>query len=275
MNEQTQLNEALHFVKSKIKTIPTVAIILGSGLGTLADEIENKFIIDCRDIPHYPVSTVADHAGIWVIGELKKVPVLALKGRVHTYEGYSARKVTFSIRLMAKLGINRLIVTNASGAVNANFQPGDLMLIEDHINFMFDNPLVGDNCVAADQRFVDMFEAYDKTFIKKTKELAKRLKIPLKSGVLLTSKGPTYETAAEIRMARILGADAATMSTVPEVIAAKQKKLRVLGISCITNMATGITGERLSHEEVQQTAYKIKHQFAKLVKEILYQISEW
>ena len=275
MEEYKQVDESVQFLKPKIKETPQVAIILGSGLGVLADEMEERQVIDCRDIPNYPVSTVPDHAGIWVLGKLNNVPILALKGRVHTYEGYSARRVTYSIRLMAQLGISRLVVTNASGGINKSFKPGDLMVITDHINFMFDNPLVGDNKIPANQRFVDLYEAYDKKYIQGALNVSNSLNIPVKTGVLLTSKGPTYETAAEINMARILGADSATMSTVPEVIAAKQMKMRVFGISCITNMATGITGQKLSHEEVQETANRIKEQFVSLMKEILMNLPNW
>ena len=275
MTEQEQLQQSLEFVRAKIKIQPKIAIILGSGLGSLADIIEDAVRIPTSEIPHYPVSTVPDHAGLWVIGELNDVPILALKGRVHTYEGYSARKVTYGIRLMAKLGIEKLIVTNASGGANPNFSPGDLMVITDHINLLFDNPLIGDNQVPASERFVDMYGAYDKKFIKETLALAKSLGIPLQQGVLLTSKGPSYETAAEVRMAKTIGADALTMSTAPEVIAARQQKIRVLGISCITNLATGISDKKLNHQEVQETADKIKETFIRLVTEIIGKISEW
>ncbi len=275
MNERQQLEESHLFLKQRIKKIPQVAIILGSGLGPLADELKDKLIIDCREIPHYPSSTVPDHAGLWVAGYLDNTYIMALKGRVHTYEGYSARRVTYSIRLLAKLGITRLVATNAAGGINQKFQTGDLMVITDHINLLFDNPLIGDNDVPAEQRFLDLYEAYDKKYIEKTLDLGKLLDIPLQTGVLLTSKGPTYETAAEVKMVKIMGADAVTMSTVPEVIAAKQMKMRILGISCITNMATGISQQKLTHEEVQETANRIKDKFIHLMKAILTQLSNW
>ncbi|NOZ62296.1 MAG: purine-nucleoside phosphorylase [Calditrichaeota bacterium] len=275
MDEKQQLAKSLQFIKDKIDIQPELAIILGSGLGSLADTLENSTVIPTAEIPHYPISTVPDHAGIWVLGFVKDVPILALKGRVHTYEGYSARKVTYSIRLMAKLGIEKLIVTNAAGGANPNFSPGDLMVITDHINLLFDNPLLGDNQVPAEQRFVDMSDAYDKTFIKNTLALGSSLGIQLQSGVLLTSKGPSYETAAEVRMAKAIGADALTMSTVPEVIAARQQNIRTLGISCITNLATGISQKKLDHEEVQETANRIKDTFIRLVKEIIVHMPEW
>ena len=273
--EIAQIEESIQYLKQYIDDMPEIAIILGSGLGPLANELENKTIINCSDIPNYPISTVPDHAGIWVLGELNGIRLLVLKGRVHTYEGYSARRVTYSIRLMAKLGIRSLIITNAAGGINKNFKPGDLMIITDHINLMFDNPLIGDNQVPASQRFVDLYNAYDKKYIEGALKIAKKLDIQIQTGILSTAKGPTYETAAEVKMSRLLGADAATMSTVPEVIAAKQDNVRTLGISCITNMATGITNEKLNHEEVQETANRIKHQFIQLIKEIIKNINEW
>jgi purine-nucleoside phosphorylase len=273
--ESKKLNESLKFISQKIKTKPAVAIILGSGLGSFGDELSDKLIIDCKDIPHYPVPRVAGHAGVWIFGKLEHISILALKGRVHSYEGYSARETTYPIRLLANMGIDRLIVTNAAGAINKNFNPGDLMLIKDHINFLFDSPLIGDNTVSADQRFIDLSGAYDSEFIKAALAVSQELNIPLRTGVLICLKGPSYETAAEIRMARTLGADAGTMSTVPEVIAASQLKMRVLGISCITNMATGITNEKLSHEEVTQTANRIKDKFVRLMKAILKQLPKW
>lgn len=273
--EQEQIQESIQYLKRTVDKIPEIAIILGSGLGPLADELENKTIIKCADIPNYPVSTVPDHAGIWVVGELSGVRILALKGRVHTYEGYSARRVTYSTRLMAQLGISRLIITNAAGGINKNFSPGDLMIITDHINLMFDTPLIGDNQVPADQRFVDLYNCYDKNYIEGALKTAKRLGMQIQTGVLSTAKGPTYETAAEVKMARVLGGDAATMSTVPEVIAAKQNNMRLLGISCITNMATGITDQKLNHEEVQETANRIKNRFIQLIKEIIKNITGW
>jgi len=270
-----KLKQSLKFISQKVKNKPAAAIILGSGLGSFGDELIDKEIINCKDIPHYPAPRVAGHAGIWIFGRLGNVPVLALKGRVHTYEGYSTRQVTYPIRLLAKLGIDKLVVTNASGAINTDFNPGDLMLIKDHINFLFDSPLIGDNTVSADQRFIDLSQAYDPEFIEGAKSIAQKLNIPLRTGILICFRGPTYETAAEINMARILGADAGTMSTVPEVIAANQLKIRVLGVSCITNMATGILNQKLSHEEVTQTANRIKDKFVRLMNEILKQLPSW
>ena len=273
--ETQKLKQSLKFISQKVKTKPAAAIILGSGLGSFGDELIDKKIINCKDIPHYPVPRVAGHAGVWIFGWLENVPILALKGRVHTYEGYSTRQVTYPIRLLAKMGIDKLVITNAAGAINKNFDPGDLMLINDHINFLFDSPLIGDNTLSAEQRFIDLSQAYDREFINGAKSIAQNLNIPLKTGVLICFRGPSYETAAEIRMARILGADAGTMSTVPEVIAANQMKMRVMGISCITNMATGILNQKLSHKEVTETADRIKDKFIRLMKEILKQLPGW
>ena len=270
-----KLNQSLKFLQPLIKTNPTTAIVLGSGLGSLADELTQKTTIKCEEIPFYPKPMIAGHAGIWVIGYLDTVPIIALKGRVHTYEGYSAYQATYPIRLLSKIGIKNLVVTNAAGGVNKNFRPGDLMIITDHINLLYDNPLIGDNSISADERFVDMLEAYDSKFIQRAGEIARSLGIDVQSGVLVTSKGPSYETAAEVKMARILGGDAVTMSTVPEVIAARQKQMRVFGMSCITNLATGISDKKLSHAEVTETANLIKDQFVRLMKEILKQMPSW
>ena len=273
--EQQKLNKSFQFLESKIRLSPAIAIILGSGLGSLADELTEKTIINCIDIPHYPAPRIPGHAGLWVIGKLDNVPVLALKGRVHTYEGYTARQVTYPINLMNKLGLTKLIITNAAGGINTNFNTGDLMIINDHINFLFDSPLIGDNTLSADQRFIDLSQAYDFKYIQGALTVAQLLKIPVQTGVLICFKGPSYETAAEIKMARILGADAGTMSTIPEVIAANQLKMRVLGISCITNMATGIINKKLSHKEVTETADRIKDKFVRLMKEILKRLPDW
>lgn len=273
--DQQKLKNSLAYLETRVKQAPEVAIILGSGLGSLADEITDKTVIQCKDIPHYPIPRVAGHAGIWVFGKLNGISILALKGRVHTYEGYSAREVTYPIRLLAGIGIRNLIVTNASGAINKSFQPGDLMIIRDHINFLFDSPLISDNSLPAEQRFTDLSHAYDKNFMRNALMISQALNVPLKIGVLISFKGPSYETAAEIRMARVLGADAGTMSTVPEVIMANQLNMRVLGISCITNMGTGISGKKLNHDEVTETANRIRDKFVKLMKEIIKQIHEW
>ncbi len=265
----SELQYALKYVRGKISSKPKIAIILGSGLGPFADELSDKIVISTSSIPNYPVSTVEGHAGKWIMGEFKGKPVLALKGRVHSYEGYSLQKVTFGIHLLAEFGIQTMIVTNAAGGLNRSFAAGDLMLITDHINLMFDNPLFGPNDNSLGPRFPDMCAPYSVKLQKLAENTALELGIKLQKGVLASLKGPTYETAAEVRMMQNLCADAGTMSTVPEVITAVYRGLRVLGISCITNLGTGMTPNKLSHEEVTEVAEHVKDKFFRLIKEII------
>ena len=272
--ESNQLQESLNFIKGKINTSPSIGIILGSGLGTFADNLSKQTIISCNKIPHYPVSTVEGHEGLLYFGKLDNCDILALKGRVHLYEGYSMQQVTYAVHIMAELGIKSLIVTNAAGGVNESFTPGDLMLITDHINFTFDNPLIGLTPSSEEKRFVDMTHVYYPSYQKLATEVSKKLNIPIRKGVLFVSKGPCYETAAEVRMIKTLGGDACTMSTVPEVIVAHQKGIKVLGISCITNMATGISTQKLDHLEVTITANRIKDKFLRLISEIIRQMAK-
>jgi purine-nucleoside phosphorylase len=264
-----RLRESRRFIESKLNPVARTGIILGSGLGPFADELAEAVALDCRDIPHYPVSTVEGHAGRWVFGKVGGVDILAMQGRVHAYEGYSIAAVTYPIHLMAEIGIRNLIITNAAGAVNSRFQPGDLMLIVDHINLMFDNPLFGPNDPRLGPRFPDMSEPYSRDLIALAESAALELGIPLRKGVLVASKGPAYETAAEVEMYRRLGGDAATMSTVPEVIAAVYRGVRVLGISCITNLATGLSDRPLSHEEVVEVGRQVRQKFAALIKGVV------
>ncbi len=267
--DKTNLQEALSFIKSKTENKPKIALILGSGLGPFASEIENAAIIPTESIPHYPVSTVSGHAGKWIFGEISGKSVLALKGRIHSYEGYPFKTVVFPIHLMAELGIKTLIVTNAAGGLNPHFTPGDLMVICDHINLMFDNPLFGKNEDTAGPRFPDMSEPYTQRLIELAEKTALESGIRVKKGVLCGLKGPTYETAAEIKMMQKFGADAGTMSTVPEVITAVYRGFEVLGISCITNLATGMSTEKLSHDEVTEVADMVKDKFSHLIREII------
>ena len=264
-----QIEKAANFIKSKMTTAPEIGLILGSGLGVLAEKIENPIILPYQDIPEFPVSTVEGHAGQLVIGELSGKKVVAMQGRFHFYEGYSMNQVTFPVRVMKLLGVQTLVVTNAAGSVNESFQPGDLMLITDHINFMGTNPLIGANDARFGVRFPDMSEAYSKEFRNLAKQVAKRQGLDLKEGVYVGNSGPTYETPAEVRMARIVGGDAVGMSTVPEVIVARHCGMRVLGISCLTNMAAGILNQPLSHDEVIETTEKVKTSFLSFVKEII------
>ncbi len=268
-NYQQALQTAQHFLEKRVKRFPEIAVILGSGLGNFADELTKTVEIPTKEIPNYPISTVSGHAGRWVFGEVSGKYILAMKGRVHFYEGYPMQQVVFPTHLMANLGIRTLLVTNASGGINPLFQPGDLMLIEDQINLFFTNPLMGREAASLGPRFPDMSQPYNRELMALALRVAQEEKIPLKKGVLIGSRGPTYETAAEIRMFQRFGGDAATMSTVPEVIAANQRGLRVLGISCITNMATGLSAQPLTHEEVTLVADQVQEKFHRLVKAIL------
>jgi purine-nucleoside phosphorylase len=260
---------AAEFLKQKYRNQPKIGLILGSGLGVLADEIENPVKIPYREIPGFPVSTVEGHAGQLVFGVLSGVEVVAMQGRFHYYEGYSMDKVTFPVRVMKAIGVESLIVTNAAGGVNETFSAGDLMIITDHINFTGTNPLIGPNDPKLGVRFPDMSEAYTKELRTLAKEVASRLSIDVKEGVYFGFSGPVYETPAEIRMVRVLGGDAVGMSTVPEVIVARHSGMKVLGISCISNMAAGILDQPLTHDEVIETTEKVKANFLLYIKEIV------
>jgi purine-nucleoside phosphorylase len=263
------IEKASRYLKEKFHLKPEIGLILGSGLGVLADEIENAVKIPYNEIPEFPVSTVEGHAGQLVFGTLQGKTVVAMQGRFHFYEGYSMDKVTFPVRIMKTLGVRSLIVTNAAGGVNESFQPGDLMIISDHINNMGTNPLIGPNDDHFGVRFPDMSEAYCKNLRQLAKEVAEKLNIPIKEGVYVANTGPSYETPAEVRMIRKLGGDAVGMSTVPEVIVARHANMKVLGISCISNMAAGILDQPLTHDEVIETTEKVKSNFLSLVKEIV------
>jgi purine-nucleoside phosphorylase len=254
------------YIKGKLTVTPKIGLILGSGLGVLADEIENATKLPYDQIPGFPVSTVEGHAGQLVIGYLAGVPVVAMQGRFHFYEGYSLYKVTFPVRVMKEIGVETLIVTNAAGGVNTSFNPGDLMIITDHINNTGVNPLIGPNDNELGVRFPDMSTAYSTNLQEKVQNVAEKLGIDLKEGVYLGNTGPSYETPAEVRMVRMLGADAVGMSTVPEVIVARHAGLQVLGISCISNMAAGILDQPLTHDEVIETTEQAKTTFLSLVK---------
>jgi purine-nucleoside phosphorylase len=265
----TEIENASKFLREKYGHTPKVGLILGSGLGILADEIENPVKIPYHDIPDFPVSTVEGHAGQLVFGVLNGIQVVAMQGRFHYYEGYSFDKVTFPVRVMKQLSVETLIVTNAAGGVNQNFEAGDLMIITDHINNMGSNPLIGQNDSKLGPRFPDMTEAYSRVLREKAKAIAAELQISVKEGVYVGNTGPSYETPAEIRMIRTLGGDAVGMSTVPEVIVARHAGLNVLGISCISNMAAGILDQPLTHDEVMETTEKVKANFIKYIKAIV------
>ncbi|MBO8170612.1 MAG: purine-nucleoside phosphorylase [Bacillaceae bacterium] len=263
------VQEAKTFIEKKVDLRPEIGLVLGSGLGVLAEEIEDPVVIKYPDIPHFPVSTVEGHAGQLVVGMLKGKKVVAMQGRFHYYEGYDLKEVTFPIRVMKALGIEKLIVTNASGGINEDFEPGDLMLIQDHINMTFRNPLIGPNEDEWGVRFPDMSSAYSPELRELARRVADRQGLSLREGIYVGLIGPSYETPAEIRMLRKLGGDAVGMSTVPEVIVARHAGIEVLGISCISNMAAGILPQPLSHEEVMETTERVKSQFLTLVRGII------
>ena len=261
-----KIQESAKYIKSKTDINPQIGLILGSGLGVLGDEVENPTTIKYNEIPNFPVSTVEGHAGQLVIGTLEGKDVVVMQGRFHYYEGYPMQDVTFPVRVMKALGVETIIVTNAAGGSNKSFTPGDLMIITDHINFGGNNPLIGPNENRLGVRFPDMSKAYTPELITLAKKTASELGINVKEGVYMFLTGPTYETPAEIRMAQMLGADAVGMSTVPEVIVASHSGLKVLGISCITNMAAGILDQPLNHKEVIETTQKVQSEFLSLVK---------
>ncbi|AWI07060.1 purine-nucleoside phosphorylase [Clostridium drakei] len=269
MTLEENIKEASKYILEKTKHKPEIALILGSGLGALADEIENAEYYPYSEIPNFPISTVQGHAGRLVVGNLKGKTVIAMQGRFHYYEGYAMQEVTFPIRVMKLLGIEKLIVTNAAGAVNVNYKPGDLMLIKDHINLSGNNPLIGKNLDSFGTRFPDMSEAYNKELREKVKKISEQLNVPLQEGVYACMSGPTYETPAEINMIRVLGGDAVGMSTVPEVIIANHSGIKVIGVSCITNMAAGILKQPLNHKEVMETSEITREKFVKLMKGIV------
>ncbi|MBB6216655.1 purine-nucleoside phosphorylase [Anaerosolibacter carboniphilus] len=265
--------DASNFIKNKISTAPEIGLILGSGLGSLANEIENPTVIPYDQIPNFPISTVEGHEGQLVLGTLEGKNVIAMQGRFHFYEGYSLQDVTFPVRVMKELGVKILVVTNACGGMNPELYPGALMLIEDHINFTGSNPLIGPNDEELGPRFPDMSTAYDKALIHLGEQVGKRLDIETKKGVYVAISGPNYMSAAELKMLRKFGADTLGMSTVPEVIVARHTGLRVLGISCVTDMAIADTLEPLEHERVVEIANQTRPKFIRLVKGILREVS--
>lgn len=256
-------------IKEKVDYVPEILMVLGSGLGHMADGIENKIKIKYDSLEDFLVTDVEGHEGQFVFGDFKGKKVVMMQGRFHFYEGHSINESVLPIYVMKDLGVEKLIVTNACGGVNESFEPGDLMIINDHINFTGQNPLIGPNLSQFGPRFPDMSRAYDRDYMALTEKIAKKQNLDIKKGVYAMYTGPSYETPAEIKSYRILGADAIGMSTVPEVIAANHAGMRVLGISCITNMASGILDTPLSHEEVIKVSNKVKDIFTNLVSEII------
>lgn len=245
-----KIRDAVAAIQSRTPLKPEIGIILGSGLGSIMDSVTDGVTIPYTDIPHFHGTSIEGHSGKMVIGKYQGIPTVFLGGRFHVYEGYAMEEVVFPTRTVCGLGIQTLILTNAAGGVNTRFRPGDLMVIEDHLNLMGDNPLKGPNLAQLGPRFPDLSEAYSRECVQTIQQTAKELSIDLHIGVYAGLLGPTYETPAEIRMFRALGADAVGMSTVPEAIAANHLGVRVAGVSCITNLAAGLSPQKLSHQEV-------------------------
>ena len=265
---------AADFIFSRTKLHPQIALVLGSGLGAFADEFSGATKIPYAEIPYFPRSTAIGHAGQLVVGKVGAIPVAAMQGRVHFYEGYSAKEVVFPIRVFARMGVKAVILTNAAGGIKREFTQGRLVVISDHINLQGVNPLTGPNDERFGLRFHDMTGAYDKRFREMAVGEGNRLGIGMYEGVYAGLAGPSYETPAEIRYLRTIGADLVGMSTVPEVIAARHSGLRVLGISCVTNAAAGILDQPLNHIEVLETAERVKGQFISLLKAVIPRIAE-
>jgi len=251
---------------------PGIGLILGSGLGGIADDVREACSIPYSQIPHFVHPTIEGHAGEMVLGKLEGKEVCVMKGRAHFYEGYTMREITYPVRVMARLGIENLIITAATGGINKNFSPGDLVLITDHINFMGDNPLIGDRTQGQSITFTNMENVYDRDLISIVLSCAKVLKIKLQQGVYIAMRGPSYETPAETEMARRMGADLVGMSVVPESIVGKQLGLKILGISCVANMAGGTSKEPMNHQSVLRVAERAKAKLSRLLKEVVKRI---
>jgi purine-nucleoside phosphorylase len=272
-----KIEQAANFIKQRTKNLkPLIGIILGSGLGNLAEEVEQKITIQYEEVPNMPKSTVSGHKGNFVFGYLEKKPVLVMQGRIHFYEGYTMQEVTFPIRIMQKINLKYLILTSAVGGIKGRFplKPTDIVLIKDHINFIGDNPLRGEHFEEFGERFPDMSEVYDKNLREIAKDVAKELNIKVYEGVYLAGRGPSYETPAEIKMFKKLGADVVGMSVVPEAIVANQARIKVLAITYISNLAAGISKKALSHKEVLETANLADKKINKLIKGMIERIEK-
>ena len=270
-----RLDDTARWIRGKRDTAPRVGLVLGSGLGSFAERLKNRVAIPYQEIPHFPVpSGVVGHAGELVLGDVGRTPVVVLSGRVHFYEGRPMTDVVYPARVLARLGVGAVVLTNAAGGVRRTFRPGDLMLIADHINAFGTNPLIGPNEEALGARFPDMSAVYDKKLRSLAKSTARELKVPLREGVYLGNSGPSYETPAEIRAYRSLGADAVGMSTIPEAIALRHAGVRVIGISTITNMAAGILPQPLVHAEVLAVTKRVGQRFVALLTALVPKIAK-
>ena len=269
-----KLDQARDFVRSSGAPVPRVGVILGSGLGALVEAIRQDRVVNYSEIPNARASNVVGHSGRLVFGSVGGTSVAVMQGRIHYYEGHNMEDVLFLPRLLARLGCRKILVTNAAGGINPSFQAGDLMLISDHINFMGANPLRGPNCDELGQRFPDASEIYSAELRAMAREVAAETGVSVQEGVYLATSGPSYETPAEIRAFRVLGADAVGMSTVPEALSYAHMDIPVLGISCITNMAAGILPQKLQHDEVLQTTIRVQKEFSRLMMGILERLGE-
>ncbi|HUU03951.1 MAG TPA: purine-nucleoside phosphorylase [Myxococcota bacterium] len=267
-----QLDVGMRLIKQRTNIEPEMGLILGSGLGFLADRVDGAVAVGYGELPGFPVSTVEGHASRLVLGQLSGRRVAVMQGRFHFYEGYTMERIALGVRLLGRLGAKIIVVTNAAGAIRDDLRPGDLMLISDHINLMGTNPLIGPNPDHLGPRFPDMSDAYNSELRKQARQVALAEGVELKEGVYAAFSGPSYETPAEIRMLAKVGADAVGMSTIPEVIAAVHQGLRVVGISCISNLAAGISKKPLSHDEVKETAHKARDKFTRLLMAIVGQL---
>jgi purine-nucleoside phosphorylase len=265
----SRADEAAQFVLARTELRPRVAVVLGSGLGSFADEVGDAIAIRYEEIPHFPKSTAIGHAGRLIIGSVEGVPLAVMQGRVHPYEGYSAKEVAFPIRVFSSMGIGAVVLTNAAGGINAKYGKGALVLISDHINLLGQNPLIGANDDRLGLRHPDMTDAYNARFRRLVLAEAKRNGGEVYEGIYAAVAGPSFETPAEIRFLRTIGADLVGMSTVPEVIAARHVGMEVLAISCVTNMAAGMTGEKITAEEVFETGARVREKFLALLRAVL------
>ena len=264
-----QVQETVSFIKEKTNFTPEYGVILGSGLGSFTDDLQIEFLLPYGEIPNFPVSTVQGHKGALVFGTIGNKKVVAMQGRFHFYEGYSMKEVTFPVRVMKYLGVQKLIVSNASGGVNSNYEVGSIVILKDHINMMPEHPLRGENDERFGPRFLNMSEPYSKKMIAKAKELAQNLNIKVQDGIYLGLQGPTFETLAEYKMVKTLGADCVGMSTVPEVIVARHMNMECFGLSVITDMGNEENIETVSHDEVLEAAKKAEPKVRSLIKELI------
>ena len=273
-DEYKRIMACLECIQKKVNFQPKVALVLGSGLGDYGDNIDIRYRVDYAEIDNFPISTVEGHQGRFLFGYIKDVPVVVMQGRIHYYEGYSMSDVVLPVRLMHLMGAEILMLTNSSGGLNPDFVPGDLMMITDQISTFVPSPLIGKNIDELGTRFPDMTHIYDISLQQMIRDAAKDMDFSLKEGVYIQFTGPNYESPAEVRMARLLGADAVAMSTACEAVAAKHMGMRICGISCISNMAAGITGQPLSHEEVKAAGERVAPVFSKLVTESIVKMGQ-